>query len=158
MISSSFVINVTEEMHHPLNGWTCFRHPLHQSFCRVVPGLNPAGVAVNGTVCYDMVYDLFLHTTFANRCESHTPSVHCWVEKPTPVRRRLSLTPAGPEKLIPGGTELTLAINWWCRKVLYCHCVLQLQSAQCAVLTGVRGAGRNSAAGAWNNQGKLILI
>ena len=51
-----------------------------------------------------------------------------------PVRRRLSLTHVGLEKLIPGGIGLTFLINVWSREVFSRPSMLHLYSAHRATL------------------------
>ena len=54
--------------------------------------------------------------------------------RPTPVRRQLSLTHAGLRKLNAGGTGLTSLINVWSREVFSRHSMLHLYSGHPATL------------------------
>ena len=54
--------------------------------------------------------------------------------KPTQVRRQLSLTHAGLGKLNPGSVGLTSLINVWSLETFSCHSMLHLYSADCAAL------------------------
>ena len=83
----------------------------------------------------------------------------CMVERkrPTPVRRRLSLTQRGLGKCIPGGKELTSDMNAWSREVLSFHSKFHLQSAQRSAALMFNSSmlfSRSSAAG---TKGRLDL-
>ena len=102
-------------------------------------------------------YQLFapLHHITGRR-KSHTYSYVSDRNKPTPVRRRLSLTHASLENLNPGGVEPITLINVWLLKAISYYSMLHLCSVDRATLVP-NWAGSFSNFNAAGKNGSLYL-
>ena len=109
------------ELHGPLNGRTFFYRPGRQALVESDKG---------GKILLAVLSCLLLCITLTGPRRSRAPFL-CVSERnrPTPVRRRLSLTHAGLGKLNSGGVGITSVINIWSLEAFSCDYMLHLYSA-----------------------------
>ena len=137
--------------------WACVQKLILQRQVIRCKTTSPIWMAINRARYYQVVCSLLIRSTLACRWGSHTRS--CIVERnrPTPVRRRLSLTQAGLGKCIPDGREPTSAMKPWSREALSCHSMFHLRSAQLPVALVLKASPSFIKSRAAGTKGRLDL-
>ena len=103
-------------------------------------------MVIDGARCYYMLSCLLLCAVEAMPCLRFSER-----NRPTSVRRRLSVTDAVLEKLVPGSAGLTSLINIWSPEALSRHSMLHLFSAYRASLVPDMAASFSSFSAAGTN-------